>query len=82
MVKVKEELVDKIAELEVQSLLLALQDPELRTDPSILARVRSFLKDNKLVTTPETPGVQQIQKATTTIDIPDFDEESDSVIFQ
>lgn len=80
MVKVKEELVDKIAELEVQSLLLALQDPELRTDPSILARVRSFLKDNKLVTTPETPGVQQIQKAT--VDIPDFDEESDSVIFQ
>ena len=60
MVKVKEELVDKIAELEVQSLLL---------------------KDNKLVTTPETPGVQQIQKATT-VDIPDFDEESDSVIFQ
>ena len=81
MVKVKEELVDKIAELEVQSLLLALQDPELRTDPSILARVRSFLKANKLVTTPETPGVQQIQKATT-VDIPDFDEESDSVIFQ
>lgn len=81
MVKVKEELVDKIAELEVQSLLLALQDPELRTDPSILARVRSFLKDNKLITTPETPGVQQIQKATT-VDIPDFDEESDSVIFQ
>lgn len=81
MVKVKEELVDQIAELEVQALLTALKDPAMRTDPSILARVRSFLKDNKLVTTPETPGVQQIQKATT-VDIPDFDEESDSVIFQ
>lgn len=81
MVKVKEELVDQIAELEVQALLTALKDPAMRTDPSILARVRNFLKDNKLVTTPETPGVQQIQKATT-VDIPDFDEESDSVIFQ
>lgn len=82
MVKVKEALVDQIAELEVQSLLLALQDPELRTDPSILTRVRNFLKDNKLVTTPETPGIKQIKKAATTVDIPDFDEESDSVIFQ
>lgn len=81
MVKVKEELVDQIAELEVQALLMALKDPALRTDPSILARVRNFLKDNKLVTTPETPGVQQIQKATT-VDIPNFDEESDSVVLQ
>lgn len=81
MVKVNEELVDKIAELEVQALLTALQDPTMKTDPSILARVRSFLKDNKLVTTPETPGVKQIQKATT-IDIPDFSKESDSVIVQ
>lgn len=81
MVKVKEELIDKIAELEVQALLTALQNPTLKTDPSILARARSFLKDNKLVTTPETPGVKQIQKATT-IDIPDFTEESDSVVLQ
>lgn len=81
MVKVNEELVDKIAELEVQALLTALQDPTLKTDPSILARVRSFLKDNKLVTTPETPGVKHIQKAAI-IDIPDFSKESDSVIIQ
>lgn len=81
MVKVNEELVDKIAELEVQALLAALQDPVLKTDSSILARARAFLKDNKLITTPETPGVQQIQKAAT-IDIPDFSKESDSVIVQ
>ena len=81
MVRVKEELIDKLAQLEINALIEALQDPELCKDPQILARARTFLKDNKLVTTPETPGVQQIQKATT-VDIPDFDEESDSVIFQ
>ena len=81
MVRVKEELIDRLAQLEINALIEALQDPELCKDPQILARARTFLKDNKMVTQPETPGVQQIQKATT-VDIPDFDEESDSVIFQ
>lgn len=77
MVKIDEKLVDKIAQLEVDALITALSDPVLSKDPSILARVRNFLKDNKLVTTPETPGVAQIKKAT--IDLPDFSE-MDSVI--
>ena len=80
MVKVKEELIDDIAQLEVQALIEALKDPELRKDPSILARARSFLKDNKMMTTPETPCVQEIKKAT--MAIPDFDKDKDSVIFQ
>lgn len=80
MVKVNEELIDDIAQLEVQALIEALKDPELRKDPSILARARSFLKDNKMLTTPETPCVKEIKKATMTI--PDFDKDKDSVIFQ
>lgn len=80
MVKVKEELIDDSAQLEVQALIEALKDPELRKDPSILARARSFLKDNKMMTTPDTPCVQEIKKATMTI--PDFDKDKDSVIFQ
>lgn len=73
MVKVNQELVDKIAELEVDALIKALEDPELRKDPAILARARTFLKDNKLVTTPETPGVAQIRR--NTIEIPNFVDE-------
>lgn len=77
MVKVDEKLVDQIAQLEVNALIKALNDPELSKDPAILARARTFLKDNKLVTTPETPGVAQIKKAT--VELPDFSE-MDSVI--
>lgn len=80
MVKVSEELIDKLAQMEVDALLDALKDPELRKDPSVLARVRSFLKDNKMVTTPETPGVAKIKKAT--MEIPYFDNEVDGVVVQ
>lgn len=80
MVKVSEELIDKLAQMEVDALLDALNDPNLRKDPSVLARVRTFLKDNKMVTTPETPGVAKIKKATMTI--PEFDNDMDSVVIQ
>lgn len=78
---IDEKQIDALAQLEVDALLDALKNPKLRENPAVLARVRNFLKDNKLVTTPETPGVAEIKKATT-VDIPNFDEESDSVIFQ
>lgn len=80
MVKIDEALIDKLAQQEVNALIDALNDPELRVDSSILARVRAFLKDNKMLTQPETPGVKDIQKAT--MQIPDFDKEMDRTLIQ
>ena len=70
MSTIEQKLIDRIAELEVEALIEALQDPGLRLDPSILARARNFLKDNKLVTSPEIPGIKEIKKIT--MEIPDF----------
>ena len=67
---IKDQLLDQIAELEVKALLEGLQDPELRRNPSFLEKVRKFLA--QVQTTPETPGVAQIQKATE--EIPNFNE--------
>lgn len=69
---IQEQLLDQIAELEVKALLEGLQDPELKRNPSFLEKVRKFLAQNKLQTTPETPGVAQIQRATE--EIPNFNE--------
>lgn len=80
MVKIKEELIDKLAQLEVTALIEALENQEMRKDPQILARARTFLKDNKMLTQPETPGVSEIKKAT--MQIPDFDKEQDGVMIQ
>ena len=69
---VDEKLLDEIAQLEVTALLEGLKDPEMRKNPSFLEKVRKFLAQNKLQTTPETPGVHQIQKVTE--EIPNFNE--------
>lgn len=69
---VDEHLLDEIAKLEVTALLEGLKDPEMRKNPSFLEKVRKFLAQNKLQTTPETPGVHQIQKVTE--EIPNFNE--------
>ena len=69
---VDEQLLDEIAKLEVTALLEGLKDPEMRKNPSFLEKVRKFLAQNKLQTTPETPGVHQIQKITE--EIPNFNE--------
>ena len=69
--QIDEKLLDKLAIGEVNALLEGLDDPELRRNPAFLAKVREFLKQNKLQTTPETQGVQKIQKAVE--DIPTFD---------
>ena len=50
---IKPEILDQLAELEVDALLEGLQDPEVRRNPSFLEKVRRFLRDNKLETTPE-----------------------------
>lgn len=60
MPEVKQELIDDLASLEVDALLEGLNDPELRRNPAFLDKVRKFLKDNKLTTTKETPGLHQV----------------------
>lgn len=70
MVKIDITKLDQIAELEVEAILAGLQDLELRRNPAFLEKVRKFMKDNQLQTTPETPGVSKIQKEI--INIPNF----------
>jgi len=71
--KIKEELLDEMAKLEVKALLKGLEDPELSRSPAFLAKVREFLKQNDLKTTPETSGVRVLQEEA--MDIPVFDGE-------
>lgn len=71
--KIDEKLLDKLAIGEVNALLEGLDDPELRRNPAFLAKVREFLKQNKLQTTPETQGVHKIQKVVEEIPTFDFD---------
>ena len=68
--KVELNLIDEIAQLEVEALLEGLKDPEMRRNPAFLEKVRKFLNQNKLQTTPETDGVSEIQRVTE--DIPEF----------
>jgi hypothetical protein len=75
--KIDEKKLDEIAELEVEVLKEGLKDDELRKSPAFLTAVRRFLKENKLVTTPETPGVTQIRHQME--DIPDFDEDATEI---
>ena len=55
-------MIDLLAGLEVETLLEGLQDEELRKNPHFLAKVRSFLKDNKVMTKDELDGVKAIKK--------------------
>lgn len=62
---------DTMAQLEVDALLEGLQDEDLRRSPAFLDRVRKFLKDNRLITQPETQGIDEIEREVT--HIPNFD---------
>lgn len=75
MPKINSAIIDQIAQLEVDALLEGLTDPELRRNPAFLDKVRRFLKENQLQTTPETPGVAELMKRQQTTDIPIFKEE-------
>ena len=75
MPKINSAIIDQIAQLEVDALLDGLTDPELRRNPAFLDKVRRFLKENQLQTTPETPGVAELMKRQQTTDIPIFEEE-------
>lgn len=67
--QINQEQLDLIAQLEVDALIEGLQDEELRKTPAFLEKVRKFLKDNRLETTPELSVA--IVKETT--EIPVFD---------
>lgn len=75
MPKINGAIIDQIAQLEVDALLDGLTDPELRRNPAFLDKVRRFLKENQLQTTPETPGVAELLKKQQTTEIPIFKEE-------
>jgi hypothetical protein len=67
MTKIKQHIIDDIAQMEADALLENLNDPEMRKNPAFLAKVRQFLKDNDFLTTAETEGVQEIIREGTTI---------------
>ena len=71
--KINEKILDEVASLEVEALLEGLKDPEMRRNPAFLEKVRKFLNQNKLQTTPETPGVHDIQRVVEKI--PEFPSE-------
>ncbi len=62
MGSINPELLDELAELEVKALLAGMKDPDMRTNPAFLEKVRKFLQQNKLVTTPQTPGIIEVRK--------------------
>lgn len=70
--QIDEKLLDALAVGEVNALLEGLADPDLRRNPAFLAKVREFLKQNRLQTTPETEGVSKIKNVTLE-EIPTFD---------
>ena len=59
-VKLPQEIINMLGQMEADALLEGLNDPETRKNPAFLGKVRQFLKDNNFVTTTETEGVTQI----------------------
>lgn len=59
-VRLPQELIDSMAQMEADALLEGLNDPETRKNPAFLAKVRQFLKDNNFITTTETEGITHI----------------------
>lgn len=68
-VNIPQELINTMAQLEVNALLEGLKDPELRRNPAFLEKVRKFLQQNQLTTQPDTLGVNEIKKLTTEIPV-------------
>lgn len=73
MVKYDSKKLDQLAELELEALLAGLEDEEMKRSPAFLEKVRKFLKDNRLETTPDNPQLPQLQKITE--ELPIFENE-------
>lgn len=73
MVKYDPKKLDQLAELELEALLAGLEDEEMKRSPAFLEKVRKFLKDNRLETTPDNPKLPQLQKITE--ELPIFENE-------
>ena len=56
-INLPQELIDALAQGEVDALLEGLKDPELRTNPAFLAKVRQFLMDNGFYSNAEFEGL-------------------------
>ena len=69
-VKINQELIDKLATMEVDALLAGLKDPEQCSNPAFLAKVRQWLKDNDIMTSSKVEGVTHIKRKVQ--DIPTF----------
>lgn len=67
---IPQELIDRLATEEVQALLEGLEDEKQRKNPTFLAKVRQFLKDNDFNTTVEIEGVKEVKQEASKI--PDF----------
>lgn len=67
---IPQELIDRLATEEVQALLEGLEDEGQRKNPTFLAKVRQFLKDNDFNTTVEIEGVKEVKQEASKI--PDF----------
>lgn len=79
MFEVDPNLLDEIAQGEVEAIREGLADPEMRKDPRFLDRVRKFLKDNDLIVSPRTKGITDIQRQIEKQHIPIFDDVKDGV---
>ena len=71
MTVINSKTLDEIATLEADAILEGLKDLKQRQNPAFLEKVRKFLVQNNLKTTPETPAINQIQKVVT--EIPTFE---------
>lgn len=69
---ITQEILDMIALGEVEAIIEGLKDPNLRTNPSFLEKVRRFLKDNKLEVVPK--QVELVQQEVKELPIFDDDE--------
>ena len=66
-IQLPQEIINAIAQGEVEALLAGLTDPDLRSNPAFLAKVRQFFRDNEFVTTAEIEGVKTIVQEAETI---------------
>lgn len=72
MVQVDEKKIDLLAELELDALIALLKDEEAKKSPAVLARVRNFLKDNRLIADPTNTKVEKFARMGNAVEIPDF----------